>query len=144
MNFEVDRRIQTSAFFLGDWPLCCVYLKNEANFPWIILVPRVANVQEIHQLPDTNHSQLMREVVALSKIMQDVFNPDKLNIGALGNIVSQLHLHVVGRFKTDILWPHGIWQPNITAVPYPTENVSILIQRLVNKIGKAAPMISLT
>lgn len=144
MNFEVDQRIQTSAFFLGEWRLCSVYLKNESTFPWMILVPREDNVQEIHQLSETNHLQLMHEVVALSRIMQDIFKPDKLNIGALGNIVTQLHVHVVARFKTDTLWPHGIWQPNIEPVPYPSESISVLTQILAKQIRKSALRIEIS
>lgn len=134
MNFDVDSRIVASAFFLGDWPLSRIYLKNEAHFPWMILVPREAGVQEIYQLSEVGRQQLMKEIAALSKIMVSVFNPDKLNVGALGNIVSQLHIHVVARFKTDTLWPHGIWQPNMDAHPYPVERVVELIPLLEKKV----------
>ena len=134
MNFEVDSRIDSSAFFLGDWPLSRVYLKNVVQFPWMILVPRVPNVQEIYQLSVVDNQQLMIEIVALSQIVEEVFNPDKLNIGALGNIVSQLHLHVVARFQCDPLWPNGIWQPNVETLPYPVDSAAALILLLEKKI----------
>ena len=134
MNFEVDHRIEAGAFFLGDWPLSRIYLKNEAHFPWMILVPRETLVQEIYQLSEWSRHRLMKELTALSQIMADIFNPDKLNIGALGNIVSQLHLHVVARFKTDKLWPHGIWQPNVVSEPYSVERASELMGILEKKI----------
>ena len=134
MNFEVDSRIEASAFFLGDWPLSRIYLKNEANFPWMILVPRQAGIQEIYELSEASRQQLMKELAALSEMMVAVFNPDKLNVGALGNIVSQLHIHVVARFKADTLWPHGIWQPNVDAHPYPVERVVELIPLLEKKV----------
>lgn len=135
MNFEVDNRIQANNFFLGDWPLSCVYLKNEAHFPWMILVPRQLNVQEIHELSVGNREQLMRELSALSMLIQDVFSPDKLNVGALGNIVPQLHLHVVARYKNDLLWPHGVWQPHVETLPYPDARLIELLPILKQKIS---------
>jgi diadenosine tetraphosphate (Ap4A) HIT family hydrolase len=134
MQFEVDSRIHASCVWLGDWSLSGVYLKNEANFPWLILVPRVANVQEIYQLSELNRYTLMDEVVRLSAVMQDFFKPDKLNVGALGNIVSQLHVHIVARFQTDKLWPDGIWQPNLTTAPYSAEHLADLMFELGKKI----------
>ena len=125
MRFEVDSRIQTSSFWLGEWPLSSVYLKNDANFPWIILVPRVDDVQEIYQLSKVNRYLLMDEMAMLSTIMSDFFKPDKLNVGALGNIVSQLHLHVVARFKSDKVWPHSVWQSGITAAPYTSDIIEL-------------------
>ena len=135
MNFDVDSRIAASAFFLGDWPLSRIYLKNEAHFPWMILVPREAGVQEIYQLSEVSRQQLMKELAALSKMMVDVFNPDKLNVGALGNIVPQLHLHVVARYKNDLLWPHGVWQPHVETLPYPDARLIELLPILKQKIS---------
>lgn len=137
MQFVIDSRIHTSSLWLGDWPLSSVYLKNDSNFPWLILVPRATNAQEIYQLSTTDRHTLMNEIAALSVIVEDVFKPDKLNIGALGNIVSQLHIHVVARFKTDKLWPHGIWQPTLAAVPYKAEKVAELTTILSKKVENA-------
>lgn len=140
MQFEIDSRIHTSSLWLGDWPLSSVYLKNDTNYPWLILVPRVTNVQEIYQLSTADRHTLMDELAALSVIVEDVFKPDKLNIGALGNIVSQLHIHVVARFKTDKLWPHGIWQLALTSVPYKAEKIAGLTKLLSKKIENASVM----
>lgn len=133
MHFQVDPQIHTTGVFLSDWTLSSVYLKNEANFPWLILVPRQENVQEIYQLSDTNRQILMNELTELSIIVQELFNPDKLNIGALGNIISQLHIHVVARFKTDKMWPHSIWQPFIS-IPYKPKELMMLCSRLKKRI----------
>ena len=134
MQFEVDSRIHTSALWLGDWPLSAVYSKNHANFRWLILVPRVANVKEMYQLSTTDRHRLMNEIAALSAMVEELFKPDKINIGALGNIVPQLHVHVVARFKTDLLWPHGIWQADLIANPYQVEDANELVKILVKKI----------
>jgi len=95
-----------------------VLLKNESAFPWLILVPRRANMQEIYQLNSADQVSLIKEIHHVSKIMQDFFQPQKLNIASLGNIVSQLHIHCVARTKTDSLWPQGIWQPSYQSVSY--------------------------
>ncbi len=134
MQFEVDSRILTSSFWLAEWSLSSVYLKNDANFPWLILVPREENIQEIYQLSEAKRHALMDEIAALSRIMENFFKPDKLNVGALGNIVAQLHVHVVARFKTDKMWPDGIWQPKLKAVPYGEGKLADLVSALRKEI----------
>ena len=114
----IDKRIVSSCFELGDWPLSRVFLKDAVDYPWFILVPRVENIQELYQLSGSIRHQLMDEVSALSTKVQDYFKPDKLNVGTLGNIVSQLHCHVVARFSNDKLWPHGVWQAAQTSSTY--------------------------
>ncbi|CEK11430.1 HIT family protein [Legionella hackeliae] len=135
MSFEVDSRIKMSSFWLGDWPLSSVYLKNEVHFPWAILVPREQDAQEIYQLSPNNRTQLMHEISALSQVMNDCFKPDKLNIGALGNIVPQLHIHVVARFHNDKHWPHSIWQPNSSTSTYSSEHAAELVQTLRKQLA---------
>lgn len=135
MSFEIDERIHASSFWLGDWALSSVYLKNDANFPWAILVPRENAIQEIYQLSEEQRCMLINEVAALSEIIQDVFKPDKLNVGALGNMVSQLHVHVVARFKTDTMWPYGVWQAAAVSVPYTPQKMTEISKKLSQKIG---------
>jgi diadenosine tetraphosphate (Ap4A) HIT family hydrolase len=134
MTFFIDERITSTCFELGNWPLSRVFLKDNAHFPWLILVPRYPDITEINELPKADAYQLMDEINALSTIMRKQFNPDKLNVGALGNIVSQLHVHVVGRFKTDLLWPHGIWQSEQPSIMYPYEMRESLISQLSQAI----------
>ena len=130
MVFEVDSRIESSCLWLTDWSLSSLYLKKDANFPWIILVPRVDNIQEIYQLSQVNRQLVIEEIAALSRLMEEYFKPDKLNVGALGNIVSQLHIHVVARFKGDKAWPHSIWQPDLLAATYPEEVLEELVTNI--------------
>ncbi len=133
-DFQLDERLQASSFHLINWPLSQVLLKNNADYPWLILVPRRNNLTEITEFKKTDQYQLMDEVNQLSLVMQDIFKPDKLNIGTLGNIVAQFHLHVVARFKQDLLWPHGIWQDTAKEKTYVDPNTLIvkLKDRLVN------------
>lgn len=118
MVFTVDQRIEKSSVWVAEQSLSTVFFKKDASFPWLILVPRVKNITEIYQLKHSDCQILMEEIKLFSKIMNDYFKPDKLNIGALGNIVSQLHIHIVARFKDDKAWPHSIWQPDLTMEIY--------------------------
>lgn len=118
MFFEVDERIETSCLWLADLPLSSLYIKKDANFPWVILVPRIEEACELYHLSQNNRRLLIEEIAQVSKIIEDYFHPDKLNVGALGNIVSQLHIHIVARFKGDKAWPHSIWQPDLRAEEY--------------------------
>ena len=137
--FQLDERIQSSCFTLTDWPLSRVLLKNEAGYPWFLLVPRKNNIQEIHQLTKEERELLMEEVNQLSLVLNAFYKPEKLNIGALGNIVSQLHIHLVARSKQDALWPHGIWQSSFTATPYPKHQIESLVPDLKALIEQATP-----
>lgn len=132
--FCIDERIQSTCFTLGDWPLSRILLKNEAQFPWLILVPRKDNIQEIHQLNKKDRGTLMEEINQLSLLMTHYFKPEKLNIGALGNIVPQLHVHVVARSAKDSLWPQGIWQSSFNATPYSEDKLKTLLPVLCDLI----------
>ena len=133
--FALDERLVSSCFALADWPLSRVLLKNNADYPWLILVPRVDNIQEIDQLPKQLRYQLIDEISQLSSITRAHFKPNKLNMGALGNIVAQLHIHVVARFTYDKLWPHGIWQAAQTTVPYDEETLNSLLEDLRSQLN---------
>lgn len=137
MVFIIDERIQSTGFTLAEWPLSRVFLKNEQTYPWVILVPRKNNVQEIHQLDKADQHVLMEEINQLSLIMRDYFNPSKLNIGALGNVVPQLHVHVVARQQDDPLWPQGVWQSSFEPTPYTKQQADELIQHLQPRVVSA-------
>lgn len=126
--FILDSRLEKTSFKLFDWPLSRVLLKNHADYPWLILVPRKPELKEITGLTLSESMQLMIEIKAASQMLQANFELDKLNIGSLGNIVSQFHFHVVGRFKSDPLWPHGIWQAEMKERAY--DNPTTLIEML--------------
>jgi len=128
--FVCDPRLLTHSVTLGHFPLCQVLLKNHADYAWCVLVPRVDNIQEIYQLSKTDQIQLMEEISVLSKIVKDVFQPNKLNVASLGNMVSQLHVHVVGRYCGDPLWPQAIWQDAQQVVPISPSRLDGLSQQL--------------
>lgn len=140
MSFILDSRIMSTCFELGEWGLSRVLLNNNSEYPWLILVPRQANVQDMDQLSQQFRQVLMDEISQLSSLVKAYFKPDKLNIGALGNIVPQLHVHVIARFSTDYSWPHGVWQANQPTIPYDDHTLTSLLGDLcglVDVYGKS-------
>ncbi|WP_318435240.1 HIT family protein [Photobacterium leiognathi] len=109
MHFTLHPRLESDTTVLGDFPLSRVLLSKEALGPWIILVPRVDELREIHHLPEQDQFQLMRESSAIAALLENDYQAEKINVGALGNLVPQLHLHHIARFSNDIAWPGPIW-----------------------------------
>jgi len=102
---------------MGDFPLSRLLLMNDARYPWFILVPRRDDIQEIFQLDAEEQQQLQRESSLLGKHLMECFGGDKLNIAALGNLVSQLHIHHIVRYRDDMTWPGPVWGVGL-AQPY--------------------------
>ncbi|MDE2224848.1 MAG: HIT domain-containing protein [Xanthomonadaceae bacterium] len=107
--FQLDARLAADTVFVADWQLCRVLLMDDAQFPWLVLVPRRAGLTELDDLDERERTQLMREVTRAMKMLRGVAECDKLNIGALGNIVRQLHVHLVARREDDAAWPGPVW-----------------------------------
>ncbi|EED35784.1 histidine triad protein [Luminiphilus syltensis NOR5-1B] len=116
-TFNVDGRLSGDTEFIIDWPLCQVLLMNDARFPWLILVPRIEDAREPFDLSESEQTHLWRESMVLGRWMSETFTGDKLNIGMLGNIVAQLHVHHVARSVGDSAWPGPVWGSG-TAQPY--------------------------
>ena len=116
MSFQLHPRLAADTRFIADWPLCRVLLMNDARYFWIVLVPRRDGVTEITELSAQDRAGLMEETARAGRIIKAA-GAAKLNIGALGNIVPPLHLHVVGRNSGDPAWPGPIWGHS-PAVPY--------------------------
>ena len=108
-DFLLHHRLEADTAFVSDWPLCTVLLMNDARYPWLILVPRRAVMSEIHQLSAADRALLIEEVTRASAILAAMPGVDKVNIGALGNQVPQLHVHVIGRRIGDPAWPGPVW-----------------------------------
>ncbi|WP_448566386.1 HIT domain-containing protein [Thalassotalea ganghwensis] len=121
-NFELDPLLQKDCIELLDLPLSKLLLMNDSQYPWFILVPRIADINEIYQLEWQEQQQLLNESSLLAEFLMQHYHGDKLNIGALGNICKQLHLHHVVRFQSDKAWPKPIW--GVHAVePYQTKQI---------------------
>lgn len=128
-EFELDERLYKDTVKLTRWPLCEVLLMNAEPFPWVILVPRKPGIREIFELSEQEQVQLLRESSVLGQELMRLFSGDKLNVAALGNVVSQLHVHHVVRFKSDICWPAPVWG-NFSAQPYSAEALEARIKQL--------------
>lgn len=107
--FQLHERLVADTYKLGESRLCDVLLMNDSTWPWIILVPRVAGIREIYQLASEQQQRLLVESSTLSEGMMSLFCGDKMNVAALGNMVPQLHLHHIVRFKDDPAWPGPVW-----------------------------------
>ena len=106
--FELDPRLRQDCFLLGRLPLCQLLLMNNAALPWFILVPETT-VTEVCDLPPGDQATLLDEINAVSKLVRGFERVEKLNVAAIGNIVRQLHVHVVGRHPGDYCWPGVVW-----------------------------------
>ncbi len=107
--FQLHPVLAADCWYLGDFPLSALLLSKDANYPWFILVPRQSGVEEIYQLQEQQRVDLLEESCVLAEVLQQVFQADKLNIAALGNVVPQLHLHHIVRYKNDAAWPRPVW-----------------------------------
>jgi diadenosine tetraphosphate (Ap4A) HIT family hydrolase len=107
--FNLHERLEKDLINLGKLPLSYLMLMPDSDNPWVVLVPRIENIRELHQLTTEQQHQLLEEINTVSKHMEAEFSPDKMNIGALGNMVPQLHIHIICRFKDDKAWPGAIW-----------------------------------
>lgn len=127
--FILHPQLSQDTYTVGFMPLSQILMSRDANYPWFILVPQRANVAEIHHLTAKDRQQFLKESVLLSEAMEELFKPDKLNVAALGNMVSQLHVHHVARYKTDPAWPKPVW-----GAVAPTEYEEQLLQQRLQLI----------
>ena len=108
-DFSLHLRLQQDCLVLGRFELCWALLMNDSTYPWLILVPERPAIREIFELTDADQMQLIRESSRLAAHLQRAFDADKLNVAAIGNLVPQLHLHHVVRYRTDPAWPAPVW-----------------------------------
>jgi diadenosine tetraphosphate (Ap4A) HIT family hydrolase len=116
-DFKLDPRLAADTVYVADWALCRVLLMDDAQFPWLVLVPRRPGLAELDDLDADDRTRLLQEIQRAMQTLRDTVEYDKLNIGALGNIVRQLHVHVVARRRNDVAWPGPVWGHG-RAVPY--------------------------
>lgn len=132
----LDPALTRSATPIFDLPLCAVLLREDTRWPWLILVPRRPGLVALHDLNDADAAQLMAEVRAASRAVAAEPGVARVNVGALGNVVAQLHVHVVGRWPGDAAWPGPVWGVE-GRIAYPEAERSAIAMRLRTKIGSA-------
>ena len=128
-DFTLDPRLVADTVPVGDLALCSVLLMDDARFPWLILVPRRAGASELTDLSAEDARDLMDEIRIATGVMLALAKPDKVNVAALGNVVPQLHVHVIGRFLSDPAWPSPVWGVG-TGQPYPHHARAQMIERI--------------
>jgi len=107
--FVLNRELAADTLSIGRLELCRLLLMNDATYPWFILVPERPGIREIFELETGDQRSLINEIAQVSKAVGEIFGPDKLNVAAIGNLVPQLHVHIVARFHSDPVWPMPIW-----------------------------------
>lgn len=108
-GFALDPKLAADTVDIVALPLCVARLMNDRRFPWVVLVPARPNLSEIVDLEAADRARLIEEIALVSAALRELFQPTKLNVGALGNVVAQLHVHVVARFASDDAWPGPVW-----------------------------------
>ena len=127
--FALDPRLAQDTVVLGDFPLCRLLLSKDANYPWFILVPRRADISEVFELQADDQQQLWKETTFLAQALQGAFAADKMNVATLGNVVAQLHMHVIVRRRDDAAWPAPVWG-KVPAIEYDNAGLEEIGQRL--------------
>lgn len=108
-DFALDPRLEAESVAVVDWPLCTLRLKDDARFHWLLLVPRRIGLVELTDLDADAYAQLTAEILATVRLVQEIARPDKVNVATLGNMVPQLHLHIIARHASDAAWPDPVW-----------------------------------
>ncbi|TQV77744.1 HIT domain-containing protein [Denitrobaculum tricleocarpae] len=124
--FELHPKLAADTFAITTWPLCEVRVINDANYPWLVLVPRKAGLKDFDDLSPEDMALAGEEIRQASRALRELYRPDKMNVAALGNQVPQLHIHVVARFQGDAAWPNPIWGV-VPARPYPDQDDERLV-----------------
>lgn len=133
LTFSLDPRLSNDCEWVCDLALCKVLLLKDANYPWLVLVPRVANCIEIIDLNSEQQQQLWRESALVSEVLKQLFTPDKLNVAAIGNVVAQLHVHHIVRYSSDLCWPKPVWG-QYPAKAYTPEDLAQRTQQLAQQL----------
>ncbi|MDH5517619.1 MAG: HIT domain-containing protein [Gammaproteobacteria bacterium] len=129
--FKLHAQLEKDCIVLGQFELCSLLLMNDSSYPWFILVPERADKTEIYQLEDEDQLLLLKESNYLAQILSHYFHADKINIAALGNVVPQLHIHHIARYKEDRSWPAPVWGQH-KAVAYSEDELDKIFD-VINK-----------
>lgn len=129
-EFRLDERLAGDSVPITDLALSTVRLMNERSWPWLILVPRRPDLVDLIDLDSEDRARLMEEIALASSALRHLHRPDKLNVAALGNVVRQLHVHVIARFRADPAWPRPVWGIKPAPEPYQPDRLAEEVRRL--------------
>tara|TARA_B100001057_G_scaffold223339_1_gene223625 strand:+ start:1294 stop:1722 length:429 start_codon:yes stop_codon:yes gene_type:complete len=134
-NFLLNEKIFNDTNLIFELPLCKFLLMNDSNYPWFILVPRRSSIVELFDLSKEDRNQLDYEIFEVSKFINDIFKPDKINIANLGNIVSQFHVHIIARFSNDKAWPEPVWG-KFPPKKYTSSEIKVILNKSIVLLEK--------
>lgn len=134
MIFQLHPQLANDCVDLGRFDLCRLLMMNDSQYPWFILVPEIAGMREIYQLSRSQRGVLQEESCFLAEQLAHLFSADKMNIAAIGNLVPQLHIHHVVRYRTDKAWPAPVWG-KFNAVPYADEQLAEQLDRVKTQLA---------
>ena len=134
MTFRINRKFLKSSYHIIDLKLCSIRLHDNSKFPWVILIPKRNNITDISDLNSKDQILLMKEIVYISKIMKKLFKTSKLNVEKIGNIVPQLHVHIIARNIKDSSWPLSVWVTK--GKSYTKLALRIMIEKLRESLNK--------
>jgi len=126
--YKIHNNLLNNSYLIKNLKLCSIRLMDNSKFPWIILIPNRKNITDITELNLKDQPLLMQEIVYCSKLMKKIFKTKKLNVEKIGNIVPQLHIHIIARYKKDSTWPQSVWVTKVK--PYSKKKLSNITQRL--------------
>ncbi|MDO9424484.1 MAG: HIT domain-containing protein [Methylobacter sp.] len=133
MSFQLHPRLEQDCIAIGRFELCRLLMMNDSQYPWFILVPERADLQEIYQLNKAERELLTEESSYLAENLANLYQADKMNIAAIGNLVPQLHIHHIVRYQTDKAWPAPIWGKFAT-VPYTEQQIRDNLARVKDQL----------
>lgn len=134
-DFTLHPQLAADTFLVGDLTVCRVLLMNNAHFPWLILVPRRNGIRELFELSSTDYATTMQEIKTVAEQFGKQAGAHKMNVAALGNMVPQLHIHIIARFTTDIAWPQPVWNAPHKAVSYDIKTRDGLLEKTRKTLG---------
>jgi diadenosine tetraphosphate (Ap4A) HIT family hydrolase len=135
--FALHPQLAADCRLVGDLPLSRLLLMDDASYPWCVLVPRRPGVRELHELSADDAGQLWVEALGLSRLMKGLVAADKMNVAALGNVVPQLHVHVIARRTTDPAWPRPVWGV-VPRAPYAEDALQQMLAQFRAALGLPA------
>jgi diadenosine tetraphosphate (Ap4A) HIT family hydrolase len=130
MSFKLDKKFLESSHYVKDLKLCTIRLHDNSKFPWLILIPKRIKITDITELNSKDQILLMKEIIFVSKIMKKLFKTSKLNVEKIGNMVPQLHIHIIARTKKDSSWPLSVWV--VKGKKYSKTALIIMIEKIKN------------
>ena len=128
MSFKIDKKFLKSSHHIIELKLCSIRLNDNTKFPWVILIPKRNKITDMTDLNSKDQILLMKEIVYVSKIMKKLFKTTNLNVEKIGNIVPQLHIHIIARRKTDSSWPLSVWV--VKSKPYATKVLKDILDKI--------------